>query len=214
MIRVLIGDDHTILRQGLRRILAEDPDLTVVGEAANGEEVVDRALELAPDIVLMDVQMPGLSGIEATRRIRAVQPGIRVLMLTVSDRDEDLFGALRAGARGYLLKSAEAQEVLDAIHRVYRGEAILPPTLTARVLDEFAAPTPKPEDLSQREVEVIRLLAQGLGNKEIAAALSISENTVKTHVRHILDKLGLRNRAEAAAYAVQSGLTSHAAEGE
>jgi DNA-binding NarL/FixJ family response regulator len=208
MIRVLIGDDHTILRQGLRRILAEDPDLTVVGEAADGEQVVALALELVPDVVLMDVQMPELSGIEAARRIRTAHPEIRILMLTVSDRDEDLFGALRAGARGYLLKSAEAQEVLDAIHRVYRGEAILPPNLAARVVNEFAAPTPKPESLSQREVEVIRLLAQGLGNKEIAAALSISENTVKTHVRHILDKLGLRNRAEAAAYAVQSGLAS------
>ncbi len=208
MIRVLIGDDHTILRQGLRRILAEDPDLTVVGEAADGEQVVALALELVPAVVLMDVQMPELSGIEAARRIRTAHPEIRILMLTVSDRDEDLFGALRAGARGYLLKSAEAQEVLDAIHRVYRGEAILPPNLAARVVNEFAAPTPKPESLSQREVEVIRLLAQGLGNKEIAAALSISENTVKTHVRHILDKLGLRNRAEAAAYAVQSGLAS------
>jgi DNA-binding NarL/FixJ family response regulator len=209
MIRVLIADDHTILRQGLRRILAEDPALTVVGEAANGEEAVLQALELVPDVVVMDVKMPGLSGIEATRRIRAARPEIRILMLTVSDRDEDLFAALKAGARGYLLKNAEAREVLEAIHRVHQGEAILPPALTARVLDEFAAPTPQPEALTRREVEVIRLLAQGLGNKEIAVALSISENTVKTHVRHILDKLDLRSRAEAAAYAVRSGLVPH-----
>jgi len=206
MIRVLIADDHTILRQGLRLILAEDPALTLVGEAADGEEAVLRALDLTPDVVLMDVQMPGLSGIEAARRIRAARPEIRILMLTVSDQDEDLFGALRAGARGYLLKDAEAQEVLEAIHRVHQGEAILPPALAARVLDEFAAPAREPEALTRREVEVIRLLARGLGNKEIATALSISENTVKTHVRHILDKLGLRSRAEAAAYAVHSGL--------
>jgi len=206
MIRVLIADDHTILRQGLRLILAEDPFLKLIGEAADGEEAVQRALELAPDVVLMDVKMPGLSGIEATRRIRAARPEVRILMLTVSDQDEDLFGALKAGARGYLLKNATAQEVLEAIHRVHQGEAILPPAMAARVLDALAAPTHEPEALTPREVEVIRLLAQGLGNKEIAAALSISENTAKTHVRHILDKLGLRSRAEAAAYAVRSGL--------
>lgn len=150
--------------------------------------------------------MPRLSGTEATRRIRAARPEIRILMLTVSEEDADLFAALKAGARGYLLKNAEAQEVLEAIHRVHKGEAILSPDLAARVLEEFAAPAHEPEALTQREVEVIRLLAQGLGNKEIAAALSISENTAKTHVRHILAKLGLRSRAEAAAYAVRSGL--------
>jgi len=206
MIRVLIADDHTILRQGLRLILAEDPSLSLIGEAADGEEAVLRALELVPDVVLMDVKMPRLSGIEATRRIRAARPEIRILMLTVSDQDEDLLAALKAGARGYLLQDATAQEVLEAIHRVHQGEAILPPALTARVLDEFAAPAREPEALTQRELEVIRLVAEGLGNKEIAAVLSISENTVKTHVRHILNKLGLRSRAEAAAYAVRSGL--------
>ena len=206
MIRVLIADDHTILRQGLRLILPEDANLTVVGEAATGEEAVARTLELSPDVVLMDVKMPYLSGIEATRRIRAVQPEIRILMLTVSDKDEDLLGALKAGARGYLLKNAEAREVLEAIHRVQAGEAILPPALAARVLDELAVPAPNPEELTPREAEVLQLVAQGLGNKEIAVALCISENTVKTHVRHILNKLGLRSRAEAAAYAVRSGL--------
>lgn len=208
MIRVLIADDHTILRQGLRLILAEDPTLTVVGEAANGMEAVTQALKLLPDVVLMDVKMPGISGIEATRRIRAAKPGIQILMLTVSDKDEDLLNALRAGARGYLLKNAEAGEVLTAIHRVYKGEAILPPSMAARVLDELVAPTGKREALSGREIEVIRLLAQGLSNKEIAKALSISENTVKTHVRHIFSKLDLRSRAEAAAYAVSSGLVN------
>jgi len=206
MIRILIADDHTILRQGLKLILGEDPAFTVVGEAANGEEAVAQTLKLAPDIVLMDVKMPGMDGIEAARRIRAAQPQVRILMLTVSDTDQDLFGALKAGARGYLLKNAEARQVLEALHRVSAGEAILPPTLAARVLDEFAAPPQGPEPLTGRETEIIRLIAQGLGNKEIAAALSLSENTVKTHVRHILDKLQLRSRAEAAAYAVQAGL--------
>lgn len=206
MIRVLIADDHTILRQGLRRILDEDSVLTVVGEATTGEEAVARALELVPDVVLMDVNMPQLSGIEAVRRIRTAHPEIRVLMLTVSNKDQDLMGALKAGARGYLLKNAGARQVIEAIQRVHAGEAILPPTLAARVLDELAAPVPGPEKLTPRETEVLRLVVQGLGNKEIAVALSISENTVKTHVRHILDKLGLRSRLEAAAYAVHSGL--------
>ena len=206
MIRVLIADDHTILRQGLRRILSDDKALTVVGEATTGEEAVAYALELSPDVVLMDVNMPQISGIEAVRRIRAARPEIRVLMLTVSDKDADLMGALKAGARGYLLKSAEARQVMEAIQRVHAGEAILPPTLAARVLDELAAPASSPADLTPRETQVLQQIVRGLGNKEIAATLSISENTVKTHVRHILDKLGLRSRAEAAAYAVRSGL--------
>jgi len=206
MIRVLIADDHTILREGLRRILQENPALTVVGEATTGEEAVTLALELAPDVVLMDVTMPHLSGIEATRRIRLVRPETRILMLTVSDRDEDLLGALRAGARGYLLKNAEARQVMDALQRVHAGEAILPPALVGRVLDELAPPAPTQEALSPRETKVLELVAEGLANKEIAVTLSISENTVKTHVRHILDKLGLRSRTEAAAYAVHQGL--------
>lgn len=207
MIRVLIADDHTILREGLRRILRENPALTVVGEATTGEEAVTLALKLSPDVVLMDVTMPHMSGIEATRRIRLVRPETRILMLTVSDKDEDLLGALKAGARGYLLKNAEAREVMDALQRVHAGEAILPPTLIGRVLDELATPTPTTrEALSPRETEVLELVAEGLANKEIAATLSISENTVKTHVRHILDKLGLRSRTEAAAYAVHQGL--------
>ncbi len=204
MIRVLIADDHTLLRQGLRRILSEDPALTLAGEAANGNEAVARARALSPDIVLMDVQMPELDGIEATRQIRASRPETRVIMLTVSDKDADLFRALKAGARGYLLKNAEAQQVLDAIHRVAAGQVILPPSLEMRVLDEFA--TPKSDLLTEREMAVLRLIAQGLGNKEIAARLTLSENTVKTHVRHILEKLHLRSRAEAAAYAERSGL--------
>jgi DNA-binding NarL/FixJ family response regulator len=207
MIRVLIADDHTLLRQGLHRILADDPALSVVGEATDGLEAVARATELAPDVVLMDVQMPGLNGIEATRRIRAACPAAQIIMLTVSDKDADLFGALKAGARGYLLKNAEAAQVLEAIHRVAHGEAFLPPILAARVLDEFAAPRLS-DALTEREQMVLRLLAQGLGNKEIAARLALTENTVKTHVRHILEKLHLRSRTEAAAYAARTGLSS------
>ncbi len=207
MIRILLADDHAILRQGLRLILSADPAIQVVGEASNGEEAVARAEELNPDVVLMDVHMPLVDGIQATQRIRLSRPQVRILMLTVSDRDQDLFGALKAGAKGYLLKNTEARQVLDAIQRVYQGEAILPPTLAARVLDEFAAPPPPAINaLTDREVEIIRLIAEGRGNKEIASLLALSENTVKTHVRHILDKLQLRSRSEAAAYAVQTGL--------
>lgn len=206
MINVLIVDDHAVLRHGLRLILQEDPDLVVVGEAAAGAEAVTQALSLAPDVVLMDIELPDMSGIEATRRIRATCPQTRILILTVSDRNEDLLGAFKAGARGYLLKHMESKEVLAAIHRVAAGEAILPPNLAARLLNELAEPGPTPEDLTDRERDVLGYVAQGLGNKEIAAALNISENTVKTHVRHIMSKLNMRSRAEAAAYAVRVGL--------
>ncbi|RMF27708.1 MAG: DNA-binding response regulator [Chloroflexi bacterium] len=206
MIRVLIADDHAILRQGLRLILREAPDLSVVGEAATGAEAIAQAVALAPDVVLMDIELPDLSGIEATRRIRALSPQTRILVLTVSDRSEDLVGALKAGARGYLLKSADAATVLDAIRRVAAGQAVLPPDLTALLLDELAEPQPVAEGLTERELEVLGYIVQGLGNKEIAAILHLSENTVKTHVRHILSKLNVRSRAEAAAYAVRAGL--------
>jgi two-component system NarL family response regulator len=206
LIRVVIADDHTVLRHGLRMILNEADDIMVVGEAANGEQAIALAQAHTPDVVLMDVNMPGVDGVEAARRIRANQPKVHILMLTVSDKDRDLMGAIKAGARGYLLKSAESDQVLDAIRSVAAGEAILPPALTARVLDELASPTPTWSVLTERELEVLDLIAQGMGNKEIASTLVISQNTVKTHVRHILEKLGLRSRSEAAAYAVREGL--------
>ena len=207
MIRILIVDDHTLLRHGLRLIFNHAEGLAVVGEASDGEEAIAMAQTLKPDVILMDVNMPGVDGIEATRRIRAAQPEIQVLMLTISKQDTDLISALKAGARGYLLKNAESGEVIESIRRVAAGEPILPPSMMARVLDELADPTPTPKELTEREIETLKLVAQGLGNKEIAAELHISENTVKTHVRHILEKLGLSNRAEAAAYAVKTGLT-------
>jgi DNA-binding NarL/FixJ family response regulator len=203
----LIADDHTVLRHGLRLILNEAADMAVIGEAASGDEAVSMTLELQPNVVLMDVGMPGLDGIEATRRIRATRPDVAVLILTISDRDRDLIEAIKAGARGYLLKSTGSGDVIEGVRRVAAGEAVVPPPLMARVFDELARPASDARSLTDRELEILSLVARGLGNKDIATRLVISENTVKTHVRHILEKSNLSNRAEAAAYAVQIGLT-------
>lgn len=212
-LRILIADDHNLFRRGLKRILDDYDDLSVVGEAADGEEAVALVDRLRPNVVLMDVRMPGMSGPEATHRIRTAYPETQVVMLTVSDSDEDLFAAVKAGARGYLLKNAETAELIQAIGRVHAGEAVIAPAMAVRLLDEFGALARRApeeiqpsEELTEREIEVLGLVAQGLANKEIAAELDLSEHTVKTHLRNILDKLHLRSRAHAAAYAVQAGL--------
>lgn len=211
-IKVLIADDHTLFRRGLKRILADYDDLDIIGEAADGEEAIALAERLQPDIVLMDVGMPAMSGPEATRHIRETCPQTQVLMLTVSDTDDDLFASIQAGARGYLLKNAQTTELIEGIRRVHAGEAVIAPAMAVRLLKEFdamAQQAPKeshPDALTNREIDVLRLVAQGLGNKEIATELNLSIHTVKTHLRNILDKLHLRSRAHAAAYAVQAGL--------
>lgn len=214
-IRLLIVDDHNLFRQGLIRILGDYAQFQIVGQAANGQDAVALAGQLQPDVVLMDVNMPVLSGPEAVRQMQARFPGLPVVMLTVSERDEDLFDAIRAGAQGYLLKNVGATELIDALQRVHEGEAILAPSMARRLLAEFrtlaetAPKEPAPiqlEALSERELEVLRLVAQGLSNKAIADSLNLSEHTVKTHLANILEKLHLRSRAHAAAYAVQAGL--------
>ena len=212
-IKVLIADDHTLFRQGLQRLLTESDDLVVVGEAVNGEEAVALARQLEPDVALMDVTMPGIGGVEAARRMRQAQPQVQVIMLTVSDKDEHLFASIKAGAHGYLLKNAQRAELIEAIRRVCAGEAIVAPAMAVRLIEEFSTLSqpaePETDGLTDREIEVLRLVAQGLGNKQIAAELNLSEHTVKTHLRHILDKLHLRSRAQAAAYAARTGLIDH-----
>lgn len=210
MIKILIADDHQLFREGLARVLNDVPDLSVVAGASNGEEVIARAAETRPNVILMDLNMPVLDGVEATRRLRVTQPQAHILMLTVSEQEQHLFAAIRAGARGYLLKSIASDDLIDAIRRVNAGEAIVVPNMAIKLLNEFATLSSAVqwresggEDLSAREREVLRLIAQGLSNKEIGSALSLSPHTIKAHLRSILDKLQLRNRAEVAAWAAR-----------
>lgn len=202
-IRLLIVDDHTLFRRGLVSLLQGERDLEVVGEAASGEEALRLARELQPDIILMDIRMPGMNGVEASERLGQEAPGARILVLTVSEEDEDVFAAIRVGARGYLLKNAEADDLITAIRRVHGGEAVLSPAITLRVFQvlQGTAPFPPLATLTPREREVLRLLAQGADNRQIAEALVVSENTVKTHIHNILEKLGLQSRSQLAAYA-------------
>ncbi|HJR24242.1 MAG TPA: response regulator transcription factor [Acidimicrobiales bacterium] len=210
-IRVVICDDHALFRRGLSMVLEAEEGIEVVGEAEDGEAVVRTVEELAPDVVLMDVRMPKLSGIEATRAIAEAAPSTRIVMLTVSDEEEDLYEAIKAGAAGYLLKEISIEEVAEAIRSVVSGQSLITPSMASKLLAEFsnlskkaearqAVPTPQ---LTSRELEVLKLVAQGMSNKEIAAELYISENTVKNHVRNILEKLHLHSRMEAVVYAVR-----------
>lgn len=210
--RVLLVDDHALMRAGFRLILDSAPDLEVVGEAATGEEAVRAASELAPDVVCMDVQMPGMGGLAATRQIVA-DPSLEcsVVIVTTFDRDDYLFEALEAGASGFLLKNAAPEDLQSAVRVAAAGDALLAPEVTRRVISRFAAATPTPtppaaNDLTDRESEVLRLMAQAMSNAEIAAHLIIGEATVKTHVSNVLLKLGVRDRVAAVVYAYRHGL--------
>ena len=210
MIRVLIADDHAVVRQGLRTFLALQDDMEVVADAADGQEAVRAAREHAPDIVLMDLVMPNMDGVEATRRIASERPATRVIALTSFLEDDKVLPAVRAGAAGYLLKDVGPPELVRAIRTVHGGEALLHPAVAARVLEEVAAPAPAPPraepGLTPREREVLALVARGLANKRIAQELGIAEKTVKIHVSRILHKLGVADRTQAALYAVREGL--------
>jgi DNA-binding NarL/FixJ family response regulator len=206
-IRILIVDDHGVVRQGLRMYLALDAELEVVGEAANGAEALRLAHELEPDVVLMDLVMPVVDGISATKAIRRELPEVEVIALTSVLEDSAVYGAMRAGAIGYLLKDTEADELCRAIKAAAAGQVQLSPPVAARLLREVPPPQ-DPEPLTEREIEVLQQLAQGKSNKEIAAALVIAEKTVRTHVSNILGKLGVSSRTQAALHAVRCGLVS------
>jgi DNA-binding NarL/FixJ family response regulator len=209
-IRVLVADDQSLVRAGFRMLLGGEEDIEVVAEAANGLEAVEKAARFDPTVVLMDIRMPELDGLEASRRILAANPDARVLVLTTFDLDEYVYEALRAGASGFVLKDDPPEQLIAAIRTVAAGDALLSPTVTKRVIEQFArvprpAPPPELDDLSDRERDVFRLLARGLSNAEIGHELFIGETTVKTHVTHILAKLGLRDRVQAVVLAHQTG---------
>ncbi len=212
MIRVLIADDHPVFRFGLRTLLKADPAMEVVGEAANGEEAIAQASRLSPNVILMDLNMPGVNGIEAVRRILADQPQVHVLVLTMFDDDDSVFAAMRAGARGYLLKGAEGGETLQAIRVVSSGEAIFSPTIAQRLMQYFGAPRPfSPSqpfpDLTEREREVLALIARGYTNQAIAEQLVISSKTVSNHISAIFSKLQVTSRLEAILRAKGAGMS-------
>jgi DNA-binding NarL/FixJ family response regulator len=212
MISVMIADDHHLFRECLARTLNDDPEIKIVASVSNGRDAVACAAEFMPDVILMDLNMPGLNGVEATRQLRVICPQAPVVMLTVSEQEADLYAAIRAGARGYLLKTATTEQLIEAIQRVHAKEAILEPSMAAKLFDEFAALPPTdamssrgmdPEQLTPRENEILQLVTRGLTNKEIGLELSLSPHTIKSHLRTILDKLHLRSRSEAAAWAAR-----------
>jgi len=213
-IRVLIVDDHALFRRGLQMVLEQESDIIVVGEGGDGAEAVAKAQELMPDVVLMDVRMPKRGGIDATKQIKEILPHVKILMLTISDEEADLYDAIKAGATGYLLKEVSIEEVGAAIRSVQTGQSLISPSMASKLLSEFAtmvkradekqsAPQPR---LTDREMEVLKLVAKGRNNRDIAKELFISENTVKNHIRNILEKLHLHSRMEAVVYAVREKL--------
>ncbi|MEE9592528.1 MAG: response regulator transcription factor [Thermoplasmata archaeon] len=208
-IKVLIVDDHTVVRVGLTSMLNREKDFAVMGEASNGLEAVERARELKPDVILMDLRMPELDGVEAMRRIGAENAEVKFLVLTTYDNDENIFRAIEAGAKGYLLKDTSREELFRAVRAVHRGESLLQPGVAAKLLDRFAQLSRHTSDadaLSAREVEVLQLMAKGAANKEIATTLSLSESTVKTHVANIFNKLAVNDRTEAVTQALRKGI--------
>lgn len=212
---IVVADDHTLIRHGLISLLQTREDVRVVGEACDGAEAVEKVRELNPDVALLDLKMPRLDGVGATRRILKESPGCAVVIVTVSDTDQDLAAALSAGARGYVLKNATIEDLLRAIQGAVAGQMVISPAVAAQALLGTAGATHTPDrqmpppaaTLTARELEILRLLGEGASNREIAAAMVITEATVRGHVHHILDKLGLQNRLQAAAYAVRMGLT-------
>ena len=211
-VRVMLVDDHALFRKGVASLLAACPDIEVVGEADDGAQALAKVADLMPDLILMDIQMPGMDGLEATRRIKAEHPYAKIVMLTVAEEDRSLFEAIKAGAQGYLLKKIDPQEFLAMVRGVSRGEAPISRAVAARILGEFGRRVqgPQPEEpagkLTPREREVLQLLTQGNTNKEIGNVLCVSENTVKNHLKNILAKLHLQNRVQAAAFALREGI--------
>ena len=213
MTRVLIADDDDLMRAGLAELLSADPGIEIVGAASTGREAVQRACRLAPDVVLMDVRMPDLDGIAATRELARLAPATRILILTTFEQDDYIFAALRAGASGFLLKRTRPEDLLAAVHTIAAGDCLLSPSVTRRVIDRMAQqPTPdladraKLDELTPRERQVLELLARGLSNREIAAALTVEDSTVRTHVKRILMKLDLRDRVQAVMFAYETGI--------
>jgi DNA-binding NarL/FixJ family response regulator len=211
--RVLIADDDDLMRAGLVELLAGEPEIEIVGQAATGREAVEQTRQLAPDVVLMDVRMPDLDGISATRELARAAPAVRVLILTTFEQDDYVFGALRAGASGFLLKRTRPEELIAAVHTIAAGDSLLSPSVTRLVIDRMAQqPTPELADqakldgLTPREREVLELIARGLSNREIAAALAVEASTIRTHVKRILMKLGLRDRIQAVIFAYETGV--------
>ena len=213
MLRILLVDDHILFRKGMASLLDMREDLQVVGEASNGNEGIKAARELIPDLILMDVNMPICDGLEATRVIKKEMPHVKIVMLSASEDDQDLFEAIKVGAQGYLLKDLEPYQLYDLLQSLSRGETPLSGTMATKILREFSKPEKEEEQpvgyeeaLTDREVDILKLVAEGLSNKEISANLVISENTVKIHLRNILEKLQLKNRIQAAVYAVRQGM--------
>jgi NarL family two-component system response regulator LiaR len=209
-IRVLLAEDHVIVREGTRELVQHEPDMEVVGEAGDGEEAIQLATKLRPDVVIIDIAMPKLNGIEATKQIKELYPATAVLVLTAYDDDQYIFALLEAGAAGYLLKNVRGRELIDAIRAVYAGESVLHPAITRKVIESFL-PAGKPaerriaEPLSEREMEVIKLAGRGMSNKDIAEELSLSVRTVQAHLGNIFNKLGVGSRTEAVLYALKKG---------